>query len=266
MSDATYPKASKPSKITRVSRTSGTPKASAGSADDYEYEDLEYDDSYIDDDDEELEYEDDEESGPGLLASPGRAMLLGLSAVALLAVFALVIWLLTSQPSQPKVIPGAQGGVPVIEGFVQTSEKQAPSKGAFAPDFMWKESNNQDVALSSFRGDKPVFVNFWGTWCPPCRAEMPAMESFYQKHKDEIQMIGVSMAPRDDPAGVLSFVTDANYSWKFIHDGDYKIAEKYQVASVPSSYFIDRNGIIKVVQVGAMTDEKMLENYLQQVR
>jgi len=264
MSDATYPKASKGSKVTRVSRASETPTASAQPADDYE--DAEYDEPYYDED-EELEYEyDEEEAGPGLLASPGRAVLLGISAVALLAVLGLVIWLLSSQQSSgPKVIEGATGGVPVIRGLAQTSEAQAPTKGAFAPDFIWTD-NNQDVALSSFRGDKPVFLNFWGTWCPPCRAEMPAMEQFYQLHKDEIQMIGVSMAPRDEPTGVLSFVKDANYSWKFIHDGDYKIAEKYQVASVPSSYFIDRNGIIKVVQIGAMIDEKMIENNFQQVK
>jgi thiol-disulfide isomerase/thioredoxin len=269
MSDTTYPKASKAprvSRVSRVSKASGAPKASARPADDYEYDDAEYDEedeTYLDEGDEEEEY--DEEAGPGLLASPGRAMVLGISAVALLAVFGVVIWLMTSQPAPPKIIDGAQGGVPVIKGFVQTSEAQAPTKGAFAPDFMWTDSNNQNVALSSFRGDKPVFMNFWGTWCPPCRAEMPEMEKFYQKHKNEIQMIGVSMYPRDDPPIVLNFVKDANYSWKFIHDGDYKVAERYQVASVPSSYFIDRNGVIKAVQVGQMTEE-MIENYFQQVK
>src|SRR5436305_7795919 len=92
MSDATYPKTSKTPRVTRVSKTSETPQASARPADDYEYEDAEYDEPY--DDDEELEYDyDEEEDGPGLLASPGRAVLLGVSAVALLAVFALVIWL-----------------------------------------------------------------------------------------------------------------------------------------------------------------------------
>jgi cytochrome c biogenesis protein CcmG/thiol:disulfide interchange protein DsbE len=264
MSDTTYPKASKSTRVSRVSKAPGAPKASVQPADDYEYDDAEYDEydePYVNEYD---EY--DEEPGPGLLASPGRALILGISAVALLVVFAAVIWLMTSQPSRVTVIDGPAGGVPVIKGLVQTSEAQAPAKGAFAPDFMWTDSNNQNVALSSFRGDKPVFVNFWGTWCPPCRAEMPTMESFYQKHKDEIQMIGVSMGPRDDPATVLNFVKDANYSWKFVHDGDYKIAEKYQVGSVPSSYFIDRTGVIKAVQVGAMTDEKMIENYFQQVR
>src|SRR6476659_3496299 len=173
MSDATYPKASKGSKVTRVSRASETPTASAQPADDYE--DAEYDEPYYDED-EDLEDEyDEEEAGPGLLASPGRAILLGISAVALLAVFGLVIWLLSSQSKGTIIVEGPQGGVPVIKGLAQTSEAQAPTKGAFAPDFIWTD-NNRDVALSSLRGDKPVFLNFCGTWCPPCRAEMPAME------------------------------------------------------------------------------------------
>ena len=254
MSDAIYPKASKVNKRPTVSKTPLPP------ADDYEdYED--YDEDY--------EYEEYDgyaepydaagtargygQANSGLLGSPGRAMALGLSAVALLAVFSAVIWLLsTSKPPGPPPVPeGAQGGVPVIQGFVQTSEQQAPSKGALAPDFMWKDTNNETIALSSFRGTKPVFVNFWGTWCPPCRQEMPEMEKFYQLHKDQIQMIGVSMYPRDDPTQVLNFVKAANYSWKFIHDGDYRVADKYHVDSVPSSYFIDRKGVIQAVQVGA---------------
>jgi cytochrome c biogenesis protein CcmG/thiol:disulfide interchange protein DsbE len=267
MSDAIYPKTSK------ASKSPGISKAPVPPVDDYE----EYDDEY-----EEYEEYDEydepynavagvrgyEQTNSGLLTTPGRAVALGLSALALLAVFSAVIWLMsTSKPPGPPQLPeGAQGGVPVIQGFVQTSEQQAPTKGAFAPDFMWKDTDNQTVALSSFRGTKPVFVNFWGTWCPPCRQEMPEMEKFYQLHKDQIQMIGVSMYPRDDPTQVLNFVKDANYSWKFIHDGDYKVADKYHVDSVPSSYFIDRNGIIKAVQVGAFLSESQMESYFAQVK
>jgi thiol-disulfide isomerase/thioredoxin len=263
MSDAIYPKASKAPKASKLSKA---PTASARPADDYEDYDSEYDEydePYVENGDE-WEYDDEERTS--LVTSPSRAIALGIAGVALLAVFSAVIWLMsTSQPAGPPlIIDGPAGGVPVIQGFAQTKEAQAPAKGAFAPDFVWND-NNQTVALSSFRGSKPVFVNFWGTWCPPCRSEMPAMEAFYQQHKNEIQMIGVSMYPRDDPTTVLNFVRDAKYSWKFIHDGDYKVAEKYQVASVPSSYFIDTNGVIKAVQVGAM-NQSQIESYFQQVR
>jgi thiol-disulfide isomerase/thioredoxin len=155
-------------------------------------------------------------------------------------------------------------GVPTIKGFKQTSEQQAPAKGAFAPDFEWEEGGRA-MSISSYRGDKPLFVNFWGTWCPPCRAEMPEMEAFYQRHRNEIEIIGVSMAPRDDPPTVFQFVQDAPYSWKFVHDATYDAATRYQVMSVPSSYFIDKNGVVKAVHVGAMNGQQM-ESYLLEVR
>jgi len=275
MSDTAYSKAPKASKTPTSKPANGAASqvrtnASARPADGYEEFEDEYDE-YEDYDDYDDAYADQQgafeyEREPGAMASRSRMVILGLSALALLVVFSAIIWLLSAGTPKTLAVPeGATGGVPVIQGFVQTTEAQAPTKGAFAPDFMWKDTDGQTVALSSFRGNKPIFVNFWGTWCPPCRQEMPAMESFYQKHKDQIQMVGVSMAPRDDPNIVLNFVRDANYSWKFVHDGDYKIADKYQIASVPSSFFIDRNGIVKAVQVGAM-NEAQIENYFQQVK
>ncbi|MEO8288248.1 MAG: TlpA disulfide reductase family protein [Chloroflexota bacterium] len=251
MSEATYPKASKAS------------KPPARPVDDYE--DYDEEDEIIEHDVEPY-YEDEQEPGTGLLASPGRAMALGVAGLALLVVFSAIIWLMsTREPQAPTLLSTNEAGVPTILGLAQTSEAQAPNKGALAPDFIWKEGNDQTLQLSSFRGSKPIFMNFWGTWCPPCRAEMPAMETFYMQHKDEIQIIGVSMYPRDDPTQVLNFVKNANYSWKFVHDGDYRIAEKYQVASVPSSYFIDRSGVIQAVHIGAMNNQQM-ETYFQQVR
>jgi peroxiredoxin len=215
---------------------------------------------------EDEEYEGEQEPDSRMLTTPGRAVALGVAGVLLLVVFSAVVWILSTRTGPPPSQTGVNGlGVPVIAGMDAASgENQAPAKGAFAPDFVWNEGNHS-VKLSSYRGNKPVFVNFCGTWCPPCRAEMPEMESFYAAHKDEIEVLGVSMYPRDNPPGVLDFVKAAPYSWKFIHDGDYKVAERYQVISVPSSYFIDKNGVIQVVHVGAMTGA-MMENYLQQVR
>lgn len=230
----------------------------------------------------------DEEEAPqpaGILATPGRAIALGLSALLLLVVFSLVIFLMSSRATPGTTISGSSSNngsvskvgsllptlqtnnVPVITGFnpATAAESQAPAKGAYAPDFMWKDTDGKTVALSSFRGNKPLFVNFWGTWCPPCRSEMPAMETFSQQHQNDIQVLSVSMGPRDDPAGVLNFIKAANYGWKFVHDGDYNVATRYEVGSVPSSYFIDKNGIIKAVQIGAMTPP-MIESYLLQVK
>jgi peroxiredoxin len=176
------------------------------------------------------------------------------SLLLLVAVFSVVIFLLGSRKT------------PTVSGVKNCANAGgAPRVGECAPDFqLVNVRDNKSLQLSSLRG-RPVFVNFWGTWCPPCRAEMPEMQKFYQQHKDEIEVIGVSMAPRDDPGTVLSFIQQNPYSWTFVHDSDTAIAQEYIVQAVPSSYFIDEAGIIRAAKIGPM-DMPMMEAYLQQVR
>jgi peroxiredoxin len=215
--------------------------------------------------DQDSEYDEDGEEVAVLSVNRGRALILGLSVVMMVAIFGVAIWLYLSQAkSAPPTAPIA--GVPALTGFDPDTqaEDQKPVVGSFAPDFTWQE-NGKTVSLSSFRGQKPVFVNFWGTWCPPCRAEMPEMEAAYTKHYGQIEVIGVSMAPKDSASMVLNFVNQYKYNWKFVHDSDLTAANRYQVAAVPSSYFIGTDGKIKAVQVGAMLNGAIVENYMQQV-
>jgi thiol-disulfide isomerase/thioredoxin len=237
-----------------------------------EYDQYDQYDQYADYDQEDGYYDEDEEQEVSVSLNR-RTMALIVSSILVVAVFATAIVLLLNQNNVGD--PGASGKtrgpqdqlleVPVITGFNPTTstEDQQPKSGSFAPDFQWQEGG-KTVSLSSYRGDKPVFVNFWGTWCPPCKAEMPEMSNLYNTHKSDIEMIGVSMGPRDWPEQVLSFVNKTTYGWKFIHDGDYKIAQRYQITAIPSSFFVDKTGKISVVHVGAMTGS-MMEGYYQQV-
>lgn len=199
-----------------------------------------------------------------LSVNRNRVLILSFSVVMLVAIFGLIIWLLMSRANSTPPI-GPVAGVPVITGFNADTQKenQQPVVGSYAPDFTWQE-NGQTVSLSSFRGKKPIFMNFWGTWCPPCRQEMPEMETAYTRHFGQIEVIGVSMAPRDSASMVLNFVNQYKYNWKFVHDDKLDVAQRYQVAAVPSSYFIGTDGIIKAVQVGAMNGT-IMETYIQQV-
>ncbi len=209
-------------------------------------------------------YADDEEVA--VVSINRRAVALSVSAILVVAIFGVAIWLLMSRNSVQQPAEGRLTDIPTITGFnpATASEAQAPNKGSPAPDFEWPE-NGSSVSLSSYRGDKPVFVNFWATWCPPCKAEMPEIENIYNTHRNDLEIIGVSMGPRDWPQLVLDFVNKTTYSWKFIHDGDYGIATRYQVVSIPSSFFIDKNGVIQAIHVGQM-DQSMMESYLQQIQ
>ena len=190
------------------------------------------------------EYEQPEEN-VGLFSTPARTVSIVISFVMLLGVAVFIAWSLGQQARNGE---SGNGGVSPVDqgGAVRT----APKTGALAPDFTLVDvRTSKPLQLSALRG-KPVLLNFWGTWCPPCRAEMPELQKLYDKYKDQVDFVGVSMGPRDEPMGVNQFVKLNNYTWTFIHDPDAAVSINYQVTGVPSTYFIDKNGLIRYVHVG----------------
>ncbi len=127
--------------------------------------------------------------------------------------------------------------------------------GNLAPDFTLLDLEGNQVSLSDFRGET-VFINFWATWCPPCRAEMPEIEAVYQEYKDKgVVVIGVDILEPEDV--VRQFVEQGGYSWIFVLDTSGEVAANYEIAAIPTSFFIDREGIIQAVNIGAMTKRAM---------
>jgi peroxiredoxin len=131
----------------------------------------------------------------------------------------------------------------------------APIIGYPAPDFTLIDLDGNAVRLVDYRG-KVVFLNFWATWCPPCRIEMPAMEELYQEYKDkDVVIIGVDLG--ESRSSVQSFVEENDYSWTFVIDSTGEVARDYMVTLIPSSFFVDGDGIIRALQVGAMSKTTM---------
>ena len=214
--------------------------------DDYLEDDRYAEDGYVEED-EEAYVTGEVEQAPGLFSSPGRVVALGGAVLSLVLVMSVVVFLLGSQ-STPAPPSGVGTGI-----------------GQQAPSFSLVDvRTNQQVSLASLRG-KPVFINFWGTWCPPCRYEMPAMQQFYDKHRGQVEVVGISMAPRDSTEMVKNFVDQERYTWTFIHDGDQQTQLNYQAFQIPTSYFLDENGMIRAVHIGPM-DVAQMENYLQKAQ
>jgi peroxiredoxin len=132
-----------------------------------------------------------------------------------------------------------------------------------AIDFKLKDLNGKEVSLSDFKGKK-VFLNFWASWCPPCKAEMPEMEKLYEETKaSDLVILAVDLG--EDKSTVQKFIRDNKYNFSVLQDSDNSVAKKYQVTSIPTSYFIDKEGNIVAKHIGSMTLENM-KSYIDNIK
>lgn len=139
---------------------------------------------------------------------------------------------------------------------------RAAKVGEPAPDFALPTPDGEMIRLSDLRG-QPVLVNFWATWCPPCKIEMPDIEALYQKYKDDgLEVIAVDQ--QESPAEVQAFFDEMNLSFQPVIDSTGEIFNIYRVVALPMSYFIDADGIVRFQHRGMMTGEQM-EDYASQL-
>lgn len=111
-----------------------------------------------------------------------------------------------------------------------------------APDFALRDMTGKNVTLSAFKG-KVVLLNFWATWCPPCRAEMPSLNKLYQEKKSRgFEVIAISTDR--SLSSVKDFLEKNKVSFPVLFDGDRTAAKVYRVFSMPTTFLIDRNGTI----------------------
>ncbi len=130
----------------------------------------------------------------------------------------------------------------------------APKVGSPAPDFELIDLNTgQPLTLSSLKG-KPVWINFWATWCPPCKEEMPIMERHYQEYKDKgLVILGVDVQEKE--SDVSPYIKAGGYSWTFVIDKTGKVTDTYHVNGLPSHYFVDKDGLIQAIVIGGLKSE-----------
>lgn len=136
-----------------------------------------------------------------------------------------------------------------------SSSGQNVEVGREAPDFTLPDLEGNQVALSDHRGEV-VLINFWATWCPPCRVEMPDMEAVYREHRDEgFEILGVDQ--REPKELVEEFVTDRGFSWIFLLDEDFDVSQEYSATSIPRSILVDRDGTVAHVWRGTLTRSQL---------
>ena len=131
------------------------------------------------------------------------------------------------------------------------------------PDFTVYDMAGNAVSLYDCLG-KPVVLNFWATWCGPCRSEMPAFEQMYQQYKDEVTflMVNVTDGSRDTTENVTAFYEDSGYTFPIYFDTTLEAAGTYGAYSIPLTFFIEPNGTLLTYQMGAM-NEDTLSQYME---
>ena len=131
-----------------------------------------------------------------------------------------------------------------------------------AMDFTVYTEDGTAVNLSDFYGT-PTVVNFWATWCGPCKSELPAFETLYNKHKDEVNflMINLTDGAQETIPGVTDFINKNRYTFPVYFDTEMNAAMTYGVYSIPATLFIDADGNIVASQLGAMSEDT-LKNYI----
>lgn len=134
----------------------------------------------------------------------------------------------------------------------------APFVGAIPPDFSLFNLSGEEVSLSSFSG-QPVVINFWATWCAPCRVEMPAIQSRFVKFAD--QGLVVLAVDFDEPADtVADFRDEFGLTFEILLDPGAEVQQLYRNRTYPTTFFIDPDGVIQVQHFGPMTEGQMDDN------
>lgn len=136
---------------------------------------------------------------------------------------------------------------------------EAPSSGFLANDFTLTGLDGKEYQLSTFRG-KPVILNIWATWCPPCRAEMPAFEKVWQRYnRGDVMILAVN--ERESPATIERFQQNVvEVTFPILLDANSEVSRLYSVMGLPTTFFIDAEGRIQTVSMGGMDEATLLAN------
>jgi len=142
-----------------------------------------------------------------------------------------------------------------------TGIKVAPVGGALAPDFTLVNLDGENVSLSDFHG-QPVLINLWATWCGPCRIEMPTIQSRFEEYREE-GFIVLAVNFDEQRTDVQSFRDEFRLTFQMLLDPGAEVQRLYRTRSYPTSFFVDRNGVIQAQHIGVMTEGNLDSNLAQ---
>ncbi|MDP2675194.1 MAG: redoxin domain-containing protein [Dehalococcoidia bacterium] len=164
------------------------------------------------------------------------------------------IWWLDYRPdSDPSPYDARYGPVEMPAALVPAGMAVEAKKGSLAPDFLLATLDGGDLRLSDLRG-KGVIVNFWATWCAPCRKEMPQFVAAYDRYKGEgLEVVAVNV--QESPSIIRPFAADFGMKFPVVLDKRSSVSDSYRLSGLPMTYFIDREGVIRSVFQGPFLEQ-----------
>jgi cytochrome c biogenesis protein CcmG/thiol:disulfide interchange protein DsbE len=169
--------------------------------------------------------------------------------VMLLILAAGILWTIASR------VPSAIGA--------PLSSSPSPREGFLAPAFTLDTLAGGTVALPDLRG-KVVVVNFWASWCFPCRQETPALQAVYQQYKDSgVVVVGLNLTNQDSMADVRTFAHAYGLTYPILLDRDGSVGLQYRVQGLPSTFFVSRKGVIRTVVVGGPMSDTFVRSKVE---
>ena len=178
-----------------------------------------------------------------------KFVLLALVFVALMIFAVMGYRILTENYAPQGTVPS-----PIADADTATNNTEPTT----APDFTVLDMDGNEVNLSDYFG-KPIIINFWATWCGPCKSELPAFDNMYAKYGDDVEfiMLNLTDGSRDTVDKVKQFVSDNGYSFPVYFDTTLEASNTYGAYSIPTTYLIDDEGIPVHSQMGAMSEEQL---------
>jgi len=153
----------------------------------------------------------------------------------------------------------------VAAGATTGGPTSSPRVGFAAPDFTLELLGGGQVSLSELRG-KAVVVNLWASWCPPCRAEMPALQQVYEaNHSRGLEILAVNTTFQDSEAGAAEFVREFGLTFPIPLDRTGVVSRTYLLRALPTTFFIDRGGIIRKVVLGGPMSETTIQTAVEDI-
>ena len=166
--------------------------------------------------------------------------------------------LATQAPVAPQTEAPAETEIPKETETPEETEAQAETEPMTAPDFTALDAQGNEVRLSDYFG-KPIVLNFWASWCGPCKSEMPDFDEAYLAQGEEIQFLMVNMTDgsRETLDTAKSFVADSGYSFPVVFDVKQEAAMTYAVSSLPTTFFIGADGSMVAYAMGAIDGDTL---------